>query len=490
MLPAGCHSCHDSREAADLGVRVTVAGQRQQVQRVTAGDTGTRNRRLQLAWAGNVATKLVAISIQALALPAVFQILGPEGYAVYAAAVSAAGVFGVFNLGMSGAVVTPLAEAITHNNLTAQKKIFATAWWFSCGLSVVGGVVVTAIVLLSPTALLFGQAARGAATSDIRVTTLLAAAAILLGFPLGLADGTRLAYQELHRGTVFALVGSGLLALAVATVAHTRAGVPWVAAAMLLPSIAARSLNVADLWRVRTFLIPSFASIDVRLGLQLLGDGVTYLAATFTHFLLYQWPVYVAARLLPPDQSASFAIVFQVMVLVLSFAGILIHPLWGSVADSYFRADRHWLRHALTLGRKGVAVYGSLALIGFTILGEPILDFWFGSRFRAKIVPLYLVGLYTGAAVWEHLHYHFLAGCGELRRASLAMFVRSVALAAIAPFLLRTFGGRGLMLGLLVSVLGFTAWYYPKILHRRVKNLDTSVGPSIRKEPLRNGWAT
>ena len=70
-----------------------------------------RTRRLFSAWVTSAPSKFVTLLVQVIAIPIVYRSLGPGQFAAYAAVTAVVSILNFLNLGMGGALVTPLARA-------------------------------------------------------------------------------------------------------------------------------------------------------------------------------------------------------------------------------------------------------------------------------------------------------------------------------------------------------------------------------------------
>ena len=70
-----------------------------------------RTRRIFSAWVTSAPSKVVTLLVQVIAIPIVYRSLGPGQFAAYAAVTAVVSILNFLNLGMGGALVTPLARA-------------------------------------------------------------------------------------------------------------------------------------------------------------------------------------------------------------------------------------------------------------------------------------------------------------------------------------------------------------------------------------------
>ena len=179
-----------------------------------------------------------------------------------------------------------------------------------------------------------------------------------------------------------------------------------------MPPLVVRIANWGLLFGGRRYLLQSRGDFRWRESWTLLGDGIRYLSSSFSYVLVYQWPVYWIARVLPASESAPFAICMQVVVLSLSFTLGFLRPMWSSTADAQSRGDHAWLdgqmrRGRLTIFLAGVGVLATMLLVGQQMvrvwIRQPITMDWQirgSDRCAHPIGHLGAVSLSTGAGPW------------------------------------------------------------------------------------------
>jgi O-antigen/teichoic acid export membrane protein len=430
-----------------------------------------RTQRLYSAWITSLASKGFTLLVQLIAIPLVYRALGPGQFAAYAALASAISVMGVLNLGMGGALVTPLAQAAARNERSREARIVSSTLLPLMAIGAAAAAAALPALLLLPLPTLFGLAASATPGWELRTATIIAGMGTLTTLPLSAIESLRQAYQEVHLNNLFGAFANALICLGLLIVSWLSPTLPAFVAIVALGPPAVRVLNAALFFNSRRYLAPIHRSLCWRWTRQLAKDGSSYIgASTIGAALLYHWPVYLVARVRPPLESSTFAVFTQLIVLVLSFGMGFAQPLWGATADAVARSDRQWVDTAIRRARIVSLAYGISALMVFGLAANSILTLWLHRPFYLSREVWWLAGAYVLLAMWEFIHWPFTLGMGALRAVSEAQLGRSVLFAASVPLAI-LYGDLGLITALCASVIFTTAWYYPLLLARSRERL-------------------
>jgi O-antigen/teichoic acid export membrane protein len=423
-----------------------------------------RQRRITLAWSTSLLSKASTLAVQALAIPLVYRALGNGGYAAYAAVTASAGLIGILNLGIGGSLVTPIAEAAARQDERRQAALVHGGLAPLAMACVLGSLAIIPAFAVLPLTTLFGKVGDSGSV-DLRVAALIAVSATLAAVPLSAITFLRQAYQELHLSNLLGAASNALLcvALLVAAARSTKLAV-FVGVFVLVPLVG-QALNFGWLLLQRPFLLRTGGRTLWEGSAQLTADGILFLGASFSSVLIYQWPVYWIARTLSAETSSWFAISMQAVVLPLSAAFGLMQPLWPSTADALARKDHHWLDGHIKKGRAAVIVGGVGGLLVMLVFGQVLMRLWLRKPFVLDWPVRGLMGAYFLLATWEYFHVLLALGFGQLRRASSAVIQRSICFAVAVPALTAFGGLRALWCGMCCSILFWSAWRLPRLLH-------------------------
>jgi len=449
------------------GVEIGNDAQARQHKEEAATHRQRRQRRIKLAWSTSLVSKIATIGVQVLAVPLVYRALGEGGYAAYAAVTASAGLIGVLNLGIGGSLVTPIAEAAVKQDERRQAVLVQAGLIPLFLLCILGSIAVIPTVAFVPLRTLFGRV--GVTGSwDLRIAALIAASGTLATIPLSAVGFLRQAYQEMHLSNLIGALSNFLLCIALLVAVKLSASLAIFVAVFVLIPVGASAMNFGWLFWQRPFLLQSKGRgtwVDSR---YLLSDGVRFLGASLSNVLVFQWPVYWIARTLPASTSSMFAICIQATVLPLGFVFGFLQPLWSSTADALARADRHWLDGYAKRARVAVVAVGGCAFLVTLIFGERLLHLWLRRPMVLAWPIRGLMGAYFMFAIWEQFHFYMALGSGRLREATTAQFQRAIGFAIAVPFLTMIGGVTALWCGMCCSIVLWTAWRLPRLLHAQI----------------------
>jgi O-antigen/teichoic acid export membrane protein len=426
-----------------------------------------RRRRIISAWVTLVPSKAVTLLVQIIAIPMVYRAIGPAQFAAYAAVTAAVSILGFLNLGMGGALVTPLAQAAAGGDHQREARLFGATLIPIAAIAAVALCITLPGLWFLPLRALFGMAASTTAPEALRAAALLACIGTIAAIPLSVIDSVRQAYQEMHISNLFVLLTNTLLCVGLILTAWLRPTLPVFVAVTALSPLAVRLLNAALLLVRRPYLLTTrWASGSWLLVRRLAGDGFSYMgAAAIANVLIYQWPVYYMARVRPPLESSTFAVYLQLILLVLSLGLSIAQPLWPAVADAAGRGDWVWIAKVLRRARVVAVACGFCELLAMGFLMNIILRLWLHRPIQMQPAACWAAGAYILLATWEYVHWPLALGLGAMRAASGLVFWRAVAFAVSVP-LVTSYGTVGLMVALSISILAISGWIYPVLLAR------------------------
>jgi O-antigen/teichoic acid export membrane protein len=426
-----------------------------------------RTNRMQLAWITSLLSTVTTVAIQLLAIPLVYRSLAESGYAAFASITAAAGVIGVLNLGIGGSLVTPLAAAGAEGDEERQAVLVQAGLGPLIALCLIGMAVVIPVVALLPPKTLLGKASVGSAL-DLHAAILIAVTVALASIPLSSIDVLRQAFQELHISNLLGAASNVVVCLALLAAAHYSIALMVFIAAFTLPPLAFKIGNWGCLFGRKRYLLRMPNRFPRRESQRLLGDGLRYVLASFSFVLVYQWPVYWIARTLPARQSAPFAISIQIVLLSLSFALGFLRPMWSSTADAYARGDHAWLDRQIKKGRLTIVLAGLGVLAAMLLVGQQMVRFWIRQPITLGWQTRGLIGALIVLSIWEQFHFLLTLGLGQLRKAAIAIFQRALVFALVVPLLAALGGPKVLLCGICCSILFWTAWRLPRLLHAQL----------------------
>jgi len=431
-----------------------------------------RTRRLVTAWVTLAPSKAITLLVQVIAIPTVYRAIGPAQFAAYAAVTAAVSILGFLNLGMGGALVTPLAQAVADRDHHREAALLGATLIPIAAVAALALCIALPLLWVLPLEALFGVAASTTPPQALRAAALIACVGTVATVPLSVMDSARQAYQEMHISNLFGTLSNVILCLGLFLTAWFAPTLPAFVAVAALSPLAVRLLNATALFVRRPYLLAARCGRGSWLLVRrLAGDGVSYMgAAAVANVLLYQWPVYYMARVRRPIESSTFAVCLQLVLLVLSFGVSIAQPLWAAVADATARSDRAWIAKVAGRARAAALAYGACGMLALGLIMNVLLRLWLHRPIHVTPIACWLAGAYVLLGTWEYVHWPLCLGLGAMRPASHLVLLRAAVFAALVPLAAR-YGQVGIMLSLCASVILITAWSYPRLLTRALDGL-------------------
>lgn len=416
-----------------------------------------RKTRIKQAWIASILSKVATAAVQLIAVPIAYRALGANGYAAYAAVTATASVMSILNMGIGGSLVTPVAFAASRQERATEAELVQAGLYPLLLLFLVGALFVAPLIWFLPLNLLLGKVSEYG-VSDLRVALVIASSGALLLLPLSATDVLRQAYQETHITYRYAAASNLLLGAILIALGRLTSSL-WIFVAVFvgLP-VLFKIANCFSLLKARAYLLKRSGPYCWAQSRALLRDGIRYVAASLSHLLVYQWPIYYIARVGGAVEAASYSVWVQMALLPITMTFSMIQPLWGSITDAISAGDTQWVAGQIRRARICVLLFGLVAIIGNTLFGQIALALWLRRPMAFPASIRMLMGMYVASAVWEYLHFVILLGVDRLPVSTRIVLQRALVFAVSVPILLRIGGNGAIWLGLCASTFGWSCW--------------------------------
>ena len=329
-----------------------------------------------LAWATSVAAGLVIV-------PLVLHHLGSELYGVFATITAIAGLVGWADFGIGNGLTSEVADADGRSDRASVAQAVSTAFFTLLLLSVALAVLLWAVYPFVPWPSIFNVS--GAAANDVGAATAAFVGGILLALPLGVVQRAEIGLQEMFVASGWQALGT-LLGLGGAIVAVSLgASLPYLVLVLSVAPAVAMAGNGAELfYRRRGWLRPTFRRVDRATAGRLLRIGSMFFVLQVAVAVAYESDALVLTQILGPSSVTAYSITMRVFLVVPTFAGFVLAPLWPAYGEAISRGDAQWVRRTL---RRALRAGLLLSVTGATILAlvaRPFIHVWAGFRPRTS----------------------------------------------------------------------------------------------------------
>jgi O-antigen/teichoic acid export membrane protein len=411
----------------------------------------TRFERLKLAVIFSIVSKASSALAQMLALTLAVRLLGQSGYVTYETIWALSIVPNLVIVGYGPTLVSRVARLDAQGDQTGIRKTL----WSALVPTIVA--VVTIGISASFYVSADGLAAPFAALSPVQGATgtilILLIWLHLTGAILNVVEAAQAGFQEYHLISVRSFVGN-LVSIVALSMVFPRAPTLWtLVLAAHGPTLLARVANAVILFGRRPFLLPAHQSLDVRLSMNLLRDGVIYTSvAGIAAYLCHYLPILLLARYSTASATTTVAAMFKILLQLFSIVSMVAVPCVPALSNSLAAGDLAWTNRVIKRMGTFLSLYGITCVAGFSIAGPWIVPVWFQGRVNPGWDLLVVSGVYSALLGLEYFFFLVLCSLGRLKYAASLYLVRA-ALMAISSWTAARFNAEiGIFWGGVVSV--------------------------------------
>lgn len=336
--------------------------------------------------------RLCAMCVSVLAVPILLARLGDAGYgvwlgvqAIYLTAVS------LLDLGVGGALVTPLAQALARGDRYRAAELLSTALVVAAAM---GALVVVAGSLLAAALPVLGGglSVLGVPAGQLPWLVAVLSAALGLQLPLSVLTRAMLAMQRTRLAAVCEASGQGLMIVALLS-APAWAGLPGIALAVCAAPLLAAGMQWIPLrplfggpgCGIRQALAMAPQAVRRSLPFMLLqGAGIFTLTVDA---LIANWGI-------GPNEAAEIGVGQRFFSMVPMAASFVLAPMWPSFAASADGGDWSHVRRAFLVALVLAMATASVVVGCLAWWSAPLMDLWIGPGPRPDAAML------AGYAVW------------------------------------------------------------------------------------------
>ena len=437
-----------------------------------------RGGRAKLAISTSLVSRVVTTAVSFVVLPVSIRYLGNEGYGLLTTITAVVGWLQFTNMGIGLGLQNALTDEVAKGNKETQKELISTAFFSLLAI----GLVLFAIGLVifphvrwdrvfPPTSSRF--------TAEIPWTVLTVFFGFVSTIVLGFVNPIYAARQELHIGSLQAMITSLLALVGTFTAVHFRWGLLGLTICTI-GVIAVMQWSFA-LWtlygRGLKELHPTFSELNRNAAARIYKNGINFLLLQICNIAFFQIDAFLIAHFLTVDQVTPYSVAQKVFLQTAGIFAIVTGSLWAAYGNAKAQGDYAWIRRTHSQMRKVFFLFfGGLALF-MIVVGHKLLQLWVGSAAAPPTLLIAAVALYFIAREWTALHAMLLNGLNIVRPQVWNLMLTAIIAVTLDIFLVTRLGPLGLAIGGFVAFAVAGAWYLPYLTS---KALDPSTLPVER----------
>jgi O-antigen/teichoic acid export membrane protein len=436
-----------------------------------------RGGRAKLAISTSLLSRVVTMAVSFVVLPVSVRYLGNEGYGLMVTITSVVGWLQFTNLGIGLGLQNALTEETAKGNAKAQKELVSTAV-----LSLVGiGLVLLIVGLLAFPHIPWTNVFRPTTNrfvGEIPWTVLVVFFGFVSTVVLGFVNPIYASRQELHIGSLQAMVTSLLMLSGTFVAVHFRWGLLGIT--MCTIGVTAMMQWMFAIWtlfgRGLTELRPSWSSVTRTAGARVYSTGISFLILQICNIAFFQIDAFLITRFLTVDQVTPYSVAQRVFLQTAGLFAIVTGSLWGAYGNAKAQGDFAWIRR--THGRMVrifLLFFGVLSLF-MILVGHRALGWWVGGAAAPETLLITGVALYFCAREWTALHAMLLNGLNIIRPQVWNLALTALVTLGLDLLLVKKLGPLGLAVGGFIGFALAGGWYLPYLTSKSLRAAEQQHG--------------
>lgn len=384
-------------------------------------------------------------------LPMLLHALGVAGLGVWMIGLSAMGMAGFVNAGLSSAIVTAIGRSSASDDLKVISRtvvsalVVASAWGLVCAL------LLLPITFVADWHGLFGIGPDGPSAGDVRGLMLVLVVALAIGFVIAVPKNVMMGRQHGYVAHLLDMVGLLLGTAALVIALLLKQPLPVLAAALLGPHLIVLAIG-GVVYLAQSGLDIGPASLDRPALADFSREGAKLSLYQASFAISSQSDLLLIGLVLGASASAGYGIAQRAFSLPLMLAAAVNYALWPALAKADAAGRIEWVRR--TYRRTLLATVGGAAAAALLLAAvyEPLVGLWLGKAVVGD--PLVIAGM----VCWTIVSTFVLASDTLLRaRRATSFITRQMVLMMVVNIvtsvvLLHVIGPAGAIFG---SVIGF-----------------------------------
>jgi O-antigen/teichoic acid export membrane protein len=368
-----------------------------------------RKRRLKLAVATSMASKVSTVALQLVAFPIAIRAVSPQEFASYTVMAGVLSFIWLCDLGLGPALTQRIAIAHAECDEKGQSRLLSS-----------GVLVVSAILCLGWIAgpvlghlQFFAQWLRAPGMDGkIVLTVALIGSVQLFASPFLRAQA---GFQELHVYNLFGVAGNAVAAVALIGVARVAPSALGFLIAVYGTAAATQLIVAAAFVVRRRYLLNGLFSPSLPLVPPLLADGIRFaFPQVIVPIILREGPKFILFHRGLSIETAKYGVLIQIMTLASGLIVMFTQPLFPALTDAEARGDHGWIDATYRQASVSVGAFSGLFIAALVIVGPAVLAVYTGNKLSFGRGTFLAFGICSALIFWNHLGQVFHQAAGRL----------------------------------------------------------------------------
>ena len=401
--------------------------------------------------ASQFAGRGVALLVSAVTLPLTVRYLGKLEYGVWITISTSVVMFSVLDLGIANTLTNFISSAYASDDKDAAQGYFATAFWLTCGIAVMLGLIAAGVFPLLNWGSLLGLTDPSLIRSA-RLCVVISVAFFLFSLPLNLANRVLSGYQQVHVGNYFAMVNSVLGLVAIVTTVLLKGSIVQLMLSYCLAMLTGSVL--LNLW-LSIWHKPWIRAYPKRFEREkartLFGQGFLFFLLQLTGIVVFNSDNLVITHFLGAAEVTPYSVAWRLTSYASLLQSMLIPSFWPAFTEAYHKRDMLWVRNTYRNMVQKTLMAVTAAALFLGVFGHWIIRVWAG---KAVVPPALLLWTMAGWAILVAATTNqalLLTATGRLKLETTVAVLAAFANLGLSIFLVQRIGAEGVILSTILS---------------------------------------
>ena len=403
--------------------------------------------------ASALASRSVALLVNAVTLPLTIRYLGPLQYGIWVTISTTVVMLAVMDLGVANTLTNMISHAYAMDDRAAAQRYYATAFWISTGISA----VLALISLILWPHMNWGSLFHlhdPALTHEVSLCVAVALGFFLLSLPLNLVHRILSGYQQTQITNYFNLLSNTLALTAILVVIKLHGSLLTLmlmySGSLLLGSI---GLNIwVNLWD-RRWIIPSPQFIRRAAIGDLMSSGLGFFVLQLAGIVVFNSDNLIITHYLGAADVTPYSVTWRLASYAALLQTAVLPSLWPAYSEAYARGDFDWVRRMFWNTVRVAMSAVAIAVLILTICGKWLIRWYAGSAAVPSTLLLLTICVWTLLSAGMDLEACLLAAINRIRTQGILSVVAAVLNIFFSIYLVKKLGSLGVILGTILSYL-------------------------------------
>ena len=357
--------------------------------------------------------RLISIICSLIIIPVTLKYLDTYKYGVWLILLSIIGWFNVFDLGLGNGLRNKLAESLALKQYEKSKIFVSTTYAY---LLII--IAIFFIIFLVVNFFVNWNSILNSSLIDkkeIDTLVFIAFVTFLIRFVLQIVNSIGMALQKSFIADLInALINVlTLLTVIIINFFSYSSLLIYGISISIIPLIVLLFFNLF-FFKKYIFLKPSFKSINLKDGKDLMTVGIKFFIIQLSALILFSTQNIVITQYLGPENVTKYNIIYKYFSVIIMLNSIIISPFWSSFTDAFVLKDFDWIRRIMKKINKYSLIL-SFCVILMIVFSDLVYKIWLKQDLGISFISSLFMGIYTIITIIQTPYVSFINGTGKIK---------------------------------------------------------------------------